>query len=168
MFKRWVPLLRLHIINTYIQYIVKFDAMSKFIFHTAQEQQFCLTFKPTHQQWGLVNLLPEEMLYTQSAYKQPSKHMYVSACHKTDCSWMDWRDWGCLAPIILQPVCINQTNLTHLTVYRPCKHQSALKKRLKWQIRQTSSCNFFFFTIWLHSSHYSNFSISGRRLTGCY
>lgn len=156
-------------INTSIQYIVKFDAMSKFIFHTAQEQQFCLTFKPTHQQWGLVNLLPEEMLYTQSAYKQPSKHMYVSACHKTDCSWMDWRDWGCLAPIILQPVCINQTNLTHLTVYRPCKHQSALKKRLKWQIRQTSSCNFFFFfTIWLHSSHYSNFSISGRRLTGCY
>ncbi len=56
---------------------------------------------------------------------------------------MDWGDWGCLTPIILQPACINQTNLAHLTVYRPCKHQSTSKKRLEWQIRQTSSCHFF-------------------------
>lgn len=37
---------------------------------------------------------------------------------------MDCGDWGCLTPIILQPVCINQTNLAHLTVYPPCKHPS--------------------------------------------
>lgn len=56
---------------------------------------------------------------------------------------MDWGDWGCLTPIILQPVSINQTNLAHLTVYRPCKHQSTFKKRFEWQIRQTSSCHIF-------------------------
>lgn len=55
---------------------------------------------------------------------------------------MNWRDWGCLTPIIPQPVRINQTNLTHLTVYRPYKHQSTLEKRLEWQNVQTSTTFF--------------------------